>query len=233
MPIKIECQNCGFKNDLGRVFCVQCGKRLELTNTALGDLASRREIEWGPVVRGVVTVLVVAAVAAVVALAFWRQPPPAVQSDPAGVKQLTVKMTALKNALRAKQGMPLAVTEGELNGFLETRAKTRKVERITIDLKPGSFDMAAWHSWAPATNVAALTNLVFPVSCQISGRFQGNQLTVTGGRFGHIPLPGPLASVTAPWFKNWLDDVVAQTGMVSALKSVTIDDTKAELVFGP
>lgn len=233
MPIKIDCKSCGFKNDLGRVFCVQCGKRLELTNTSLEELAARRQIDWGRYGRQLVRLLIVLVIAGVVAAFFWRQAPATVQVDPAGAQQVPYKIKAVQSALRARQAVSLSFSEAELNGYLEARAKARRVTRLTIDLKPGAFELAAWHDWAPATNVAALTNVVFPVSCSIAGGFDKGHFVVKGGRFGHVPLPGPAGMVSLPWFRSWFSDVFSQTGLVGSIKSVTLDDAKADLVFGP
>ncbi len=233
MAIKIECQLCRFKNDLGRVFCAQCGKRLELTHTSLGELAGRSTFEWGPVIRRIVVAGLLLAGGGVIAAAFWVQHPPTLQIDPAGVQQIPLKQRAWQNALRARREIKLTFTEAEMNGFLGERARLRKLQRLSIDFKTGSFTLAAWHRWMPVPQVTVLTNLVIPVSCELSGRFDGGTLVIQGGRLGHLPVPAPLASVTTPWFRNWFDDILAQTGMVRSLKSVTFDETGAQLVFGP
>lgn len=233
MAIKIKCDKCGFQNDLGRMFCVQCGRRLELTHTSLDELASKRKIEWRPILRRVLTGLGVVAVAGVIGAAFWPPSPAKVLVDPAGVKQIPSKTQALQKALRARQRVSLEFAEAELNGFLEERAKSRKLHHLTIDLKPGEFDLAAGHRWVPITAVAALTNLVLPVSCELTAGFKGGTLAVKGGRFGHIPLPAPAASLMTPWFTGWFDDVLARTNLVEGLQSVTLEEDKATLVFGP
>lgn len=233
MAIKIQCQTCGFQNELGRVFCVQCGKRLELTNTSLEDLAQRRQIEWGPIVRRILGWLAVLLVAAVMGAAFWRQPVGTILSDPSGPQQIATKTRALQHALRARQRVSLTLGEAEVNGFLEARAKSRGVEHLAIDLRPGGFELSAWHRWMPVTNVNVLTNLVIPVSCELSCAFEGKTCVVKGGRLGHIPLPGAVAVLTAPWYQGWFDDVLAQTNLLAALQGVTIEDGTAQLVFGP
>jgi hypothetical protein len=233
MAIKIECQLCGFKNDLGRVFCTQCGKRLELTNTSLDDLARRRTLDWGPMVRRIVGWALALVVAGILGAAFWPAKPARVPMDPAGVKQIPMKVRTVQTALRARQPIAVPFTEAEVNGFLEARAKARKLDRLSVRFKPGSLTFSAGHQWRPVPQVTVLTNLVVPVSCELSGRFDGAQLVIRGGRLGHVPLPSPLASLMTPWFKGWFDDVLAQTGMVRALKSVTLDEGRAQLIFGP
>jgi hypothetical protein len=233
MAVKIECQICGFKNDLGRIFCTQCGKRLELTHTSLGELSSRRTFDWGPLIRRLLMALLLLAVGSVIAAALWPKTLPPIPVDPAGVKQIPIKSRAWQSALRARREIMLTYTEPEVNGFLDARARARKLKRLSIDFKPGSLTLAAWHDWTPVRQVTVLTNVTLPVSCELSGRFDGGTLVLQGGRVGHLPLPTPLASLMAPWFKGWFDDILAQTGMVRSLKSVTLDETTARLVFGP
>ena len=233
MAIKIECQICGFMNDLGRVFCTQCGKRLELTNTSLDDLARRRTFDWGPLVSQVAGWTLALIVVAIIGAALWQKMPVRVPTDPAGVKQIPMKVRIVQTALRARQPIAVPFTEAEVNGFLEARAKSRKLDHLSVDFKPGMLTFAAGHPWRPVTQVTVLTNLVMPVTCELSARFDGPTLVVRGGRLGHLPLPSPAAALMVPWFRGWFDDVLAQTGMVRSLKSVTLEENGAQLVFGP
>ena len=233
MSIKIECKHCGEQNDLGRVFCVQCGKRLELTQTSLDELAERRTIDWGPIVKRIFGTVVLLAIVGVVGIAFWPQPPSTLPVDPAGVAQLPMKTRALQKALRAHQQTKVTLSEAELNGFLDARAKLRQVRQLTVALKPGVFTMAALDDWAPAAQLAGLTGLVIRISCDWTASYDNGTLAIQSGRFGHLPLPNAAATYAASQFGGWFDDVLSQTGILKSLKSVTIDEGKADLVFGP
>lgn len=233
MAIRIECQACGFKNDLGRVFCTQCGKRLELTHTSLADLAERRTFDWSSLIHRIVFGGVILAVGGAVVAACWRQALSPVPSDPSGAKQIAMKVRAVQSGLRARREIAMPLTEAEVNGLLAARAESRKLQRLTIDFHPGSFTLTAWSRLTPLGQVAGLTNLVVPVSCGLSGRFEGGMVVIQGGRVGHLPLPASLTSLMKPWFKDWLSDDLAQAEMVSALKRATFDETGAQLVFGP
>lgn len=233
MAIKIECQICGAENDLGRMFCVQCGKKIEFSKTSLDELAERNRTDWAPVIRRIFAAIVFLVIVGFAALAFWPQSPATRQADPAGVQQIPIKTRVMQNALRSRKQVKVTFDEAELNGFLDARAKLRNVRQLSIDLKPGVFTMAVWNDWIPAAEVPGLSNLVIPVSCEWTAAFDKGALVVKEGRFGHLPLPTPLAAYAASQFGGWFDDVLSQTGIVKSLKSVEIDDTKAALVFGP
>ncbi len=233
MAIKMECKHCGEENDLGRVFCVQCGKKIEFSKTTMEELAARREVDWVPVVKRILGALVFLAVAGVVAMAFWPQPPSTLKLDPAGVQQLPIKTRALEHALRARQPVKVSLSEAELNGFLDARAKSRHIQQLTIELKPGTFTLAAWNDWAPAAEVTGLTGLTIRISCDWTASFHDGAVVVQRGRFGHLPLPLQAATYAASQFDGWFDDVLSQTGVVRSLKSVEIGEAKADLVFGP
>lgn len=233
MAIKIDCQICGFENDLGRVFCVHCGKKLEFSRTSLDELAERRQTDWTPVIKRIIGAVVFLVIVVVVAVAFWPLPPSDLQIDPSGVAQIPIKTRQMQDALRAHQSVKVTFNESELNGFLAARAKLRNVRQLVLDLKPGAFTMTAWDDWVPVAAAPGLSNLAIRVSCEWTATLDKGGLVVKGGRFGHLPLPTPLAAFAASQFSVWFDDVLAQTGLVQSLKSVEIDDSKASLVFGP
>ena len=68
----VICKNCGNHNDLGRIFCTKCGKRLELKAPDVEDAI--RKGEGGFPVGKIVTALIVVLVVAGVGLAFWPMP---------------------------------------------------------------------------------------------------------------------------------------------------------------
>ena len=232
MPIKIACTNCGFQNDLGRVFCAQCSRKLDLNRTALEDLEERRTFEPGRLIGPILVTLIVGGALTVAGLALWPMPRPPVPFDPAGANQVPLKTAAVKTALRANRPVTLTFTETELNGYLAARAAIRKVDSLTIDLKRGKFDLQAACRWTAITNASSLAGRGLSYTYGMTAGFQGGQLNVTGGRVGHLPLPGPALALSKTYFAGLFDDLLSETGIVSAVKSVQLDDAKVEILLG-
>lgn len=233
MAIKIECSNCGYQNDLGRVFCVQCGQKMDLKATSMADLADRREFDYGALIRGILTTVVMLLVAGVLGLAFWPLRCPTVFREDAGAVQVPIKAKAIRSALSYNRNINLSFTEGELNGFLAERAKSRKLEALAIDLKPGVFDLYSGVSWRPPTNLTFLASVRIPLTLNLRGSFQAGVFTIETVRVGHLSLPASAATPVTDHFAGLFADILAEKRVVSSLKSVAIEEAKADLSLGP
>jgi hypothetical protein len=197
------------------------------------DLEERREIDYGKWIRWVVSIVVLGGIALVVGLALWPAKPASVYMEAAGARQVSVKMAAILRALSYNRDVTLDFQEAELNGFLAERAKVKRLNALSIDLKPGSFDLYAALAWAPPTNVSFLAKIKIPVTMRLSGSFQGGVLFVEKGRLGHLPLPGRTLEVSTGFFAKQFPDVLAEKRMIDALRTVAIDELRADLTLTP
>ena len=233
MAIKIECSNCGHQNDLGRIFCVQCGQKMDMHATSMVDLNARREFDYGALIRRSVVAVLVLLIAGVVGLAFWPMKCPPVFRDDAGAVQVPIKAKAIRSALSFNRNVNLNFSEGELNGFLADRAKSRKIELLAIDLKPGAFVLYSALYWSPLTNVAWLASIRVPVAISLQGSFQAGVLTIEQVHMGHLPLPGSVRNPVKDYFSTLFSDILSEKRITSSLKTVALEETKADLFLGP
>lgn len=233
MAIKIECSQCGFRNELGRIFCAQCGQKLELHATSASDLQERREFEFGRFFGRLAGIVLPVLVVVGLGLGLWPAAPLTPLSEASGAVQLPMKARALRSALVGNRRVTLEVTEGEVNGYLVARSRDRKLAALRMDFKPGQFDLAgAIVIRSPVTNVAWLASVRLPVTVDMRGRFEGGELVVGRSRVGHLPLIGPLKGVVTGFFAGAFSDIMREKQMFQTLTRVTLDDTKATLHFG-
>lgn len=233
MAIHIECSNCGYQNDLGRMFCVSCGQKLNLRDTSMADLRERREVDYGRWIRLVLIWTVILVIGGLAGAIFWPVRTPVVFHDDAGVVQIPIKAKAVRAALSYNREIKIDLTEGELNGFLAERAKSRKIGKLVIDLKTGSFDLYSGSYWSPGTNVPWLATVKIPVSMDLRGGFQAGVLIIERARIGHLPLPRTARNAVIDYFSALFPDVIGEKRIVSSLKGVALDENKASLVLGP
>ncbi len=233
MAIKIECTSCGFQNDLGRVFCAQCGKKLDLRDTSMQALDDRREFDFGKWIRRGLSTIVLLLIVGVVGLAAWPTRPVPVYTEAVGARQIPVKLSAVLRALSYNQNITLDFQEGELNGFLAERAKVRHLKALTIDLKPGSFDLYATFNWTPVTNLAFLAKVTIPVSMSLSGGFMGGVFIPGKAQVGHLPLIGRTRDLATVFFASLCPDMIAQQRLIDSLRTVAIEETRADLTLVP
>lgn len=233
MAIKIKCSSCGFQNDLGRVFCAQCGQKLDLRDTSMESLEDRRVMDWGRLVRWVFTLVILGALAAIVGLALWPVKAAPVYYEAVGAKQVPVKVSGVLRALSYNKAITLDLQEGELNGFLAERAKVKRLASLTIDLKPGSFNLHAVMKWTPPTNLTYLAKVNVPLSMTLKGSFQGGVFFPGKAQVGHLPLPGKTQDVVTGFFASLLSDVINEKRMIDALRTVAIEELRVDLTLVP
>jgi hypothetical protein len=233
MAIKIECSQCGFKNDLGRVFCTQCGQKLDMNRTTMADMRERREFDAGKFIGRLVGWIVFLGVVTVLGMALWPVSQAGVLMDPDGFQQVPAKMSAVKKALAARQGVSVNFGEGEVNGYLVARAQSRKLAALTVNFKPGEFDLEARMDWRPpVTNLAWLARARLPLNCGMTATFEGERLVVKRAHLGHLPLIGPPLALVRDFFARIFNDVVAEKVLVQSLKRVTLDEAGIDMGFG-
>ncbi len=233
MAIKIECSQCGFKNDLGRVFCTQCSQKLDMTRTTMADMDNRREFEFGKLFGRLLGWGLFLGVVALLGLSLWPAPPAEVLMDPAGFHSVPDKMVAVKNALAARQGVSVNFGEGEVNGYLVARAKSRKLASLTVNFRPGEFDLEARLDWRPpVTNLAWLARVYVPLNCGMTVTFEEARLVVKRAHLGHLPLIGPALPPVQAFYARIFNDLMAEKVLVLSLKRVTCDEAGIDVGFG-
>jgi hypothetical protein len=233
MAIHIECSSCGHQNELGRVFCASCGLKLDLNATSMSELQDKREIDYGKWIRFTVVGLSVLVLGGITGALLWPVNTPVVLHEDAGAVQIPIKARAARTTLSYNREIKFELTEGELNGFMTERARSRKIGKLAIDLKTGTFVLYAGFNWTPATNVTWLAKVKIPISMEMRGTFQGGVMGVEWARIGHCPLPGSVKNIVVEYFASTFSDVISEKGVVSALKEVAISDTQASLVLRP
>ena len=58
-------------------------------------------------------------------------------------------------------------------------------------------------------------------------------LTIEAERFGHLPVPGFAKGPVAGYFAGVFADITQEKRVVSSLRSVALEETRADLVLGP
>lgn len=225
MAIKVKCGKCGYLNELGRLFCLDCGAKLDLNSIRARDFqASWYRVVWTAASPILARLLAVAVLGALV-LALWPASVPRVLIDQAGAFAVPMKAKAARAAALNSRTASLQLSEGELNGFLQERARTRHLTQLVIDLKPGRFSLHARGVWF---SVPALA-----YSIEMTGSFRQGVLTVESAEAGHLPLPGLLRWPVVRVFSGIFDDVVREQALITTLKTVAIEETRADIALGP
>jgi len=207
----ILCGKCGYDNPLGRIFCGQCGDKLDLNQIAepesikAGSASSARA-------RAILFILLDAIILAIVlaGLAFW----PAAHEASLGSDSLSRaalgKLTRLNSAAVT---MAHEFSEKEANvlaaGYMEglKRSGDRNVsgvKSIEIQLEPNAVRATAFASVGP-WHFGTYTLGPFPITYSVLAvpvkEGKAVRFDVRRGAVGHLPLPGPIGKPVAGKFE--------------------------------
>jgi hypothetical protein len=231
--VKVSCNHCGQQNELGRMFCLSCGKRMHITNADITQ-AGRAARAFSPVtlVRPIVMLLVLAALLA----ACWPQKHLPQAAGPGRNVQRTrvlAKVTGLGQVVLAKSEARAAFNAEEIGLFLQNRANlTTNDIPLTVRIEGDRLLVLQTMSLGPFA-VGAKTVGPFRYTRQLTCRSAGRTLVVQGGAFGHLPLPGPLKNLVAkPVLKAFVPTPIEQS-IQKKISQLTIQDGKLEISVAP
>lgn len=204
MTHQVQCSRCGHSNEPGRLFCMQCGAKLDLSAVVLKRVSFGRRFGAAFVYLLRLSIFL-ALVAGIVALLVPPQRHGAL-GTPVHAQQAARRLAVLKQAWDYGQRASQVLTELEVNAYLaEAAAKAPaprwyqpKVRAVNVDFGSGVVTVLVLANWGP-----------LPLSYQLQGRprddDRGVTLTTTGTWWGRMPLPGG----ADPWVRKRIGEAMA------------------------
>jgi hypothetical protein len=233
--MRVSCNHCGAKNELGRIFCSACGKRMRITNSDVDNAsAEARAFVWMSLVRPIVVLLLLG----LALTALWPRRPFEVavaESAKAELRsRVAVKVNALVTAARAGQPLTVAFSSDEASHYLQLRqnASGTNGAALSIRIAGGKLFVRNQSFWGPfkigGKNVGPI-RYTQDATCVPEGRI----FKPLAGSFGHLPLPGPLRKlVTGPVADAFVLSP-AEQAIEKRLIKTTIRDGTIEIAVGP
>ena len=232
----IKCTECGHENETQRVYCHNCGARLDRTSLieeAQKPVKAVRRVKnnaFTQSISGVLGALVkTLLLALIVAGLIQAARPPA--NAPASTKSIGDELVdapsvALDLEAVATKPSRIAYTEAQLNAYLKSRVKAPKnptipesvlaFDRAYVNLQPGEFHITKEF-------------LLFGQPCFIGGGYvptaNGSALTLknTGGNIGSLPLPTILFDQIEGFiFADLIKNMKEEAAAAAKLKSIEI-----------
>ena len=121
----LNCTKCGFDNELGRIFCHQCGAKLDLDQIKPPSRGGKKIYRKGSMFsarRAIRIVIDLLVVGAVVGAIYLLAQVPAVRSMPTGpdvARPVSKKRVALETMIARHQAGSIDLGEVELNAYLD------------------------------------------------------------------------------------------------------------------
>ncbi|MGD1019514.1 MAG: zinc ribbon domain-containing protein [Verrucomicrobiia bacterium] len=205
----IACSKCGYDNELGRIFCHSCGAKLDLTEIKARSqggksLVKKARVGAGKIMSRVVTIAILTAVVVVVFLALQVPNIRPISTSSEDLVLSDKKRAALDDLLVQKQPNSIAISEGELNSFIQTLG-FENGSAGTLEVVPTKLQLELGDGVVTAVFLAKV-HIAGSVEKQIYLSYTGVP-TIEGGHFIFQPTRGALGAFP---LSQWL---LVKTGL--------------------
>lgn len=189
----ITCPNCGAENALGRVFCMNCGGKLELSNMNQEDI---KDLQGGWFARNRKVIAAVAGgiILLVLLVALW--PSKGLLGEEGSNSEAMWMRANLSRIerIREKQYMPLMLTEKRFNGyFANNGANELGFTSVSGEIGDDCFTVKAVKQFVSFR----IKGYGFDIGLSILLKYgvADGVASLRYGAIGHIPLPGSLSKL--------------------------------------
>ncbi|OGV58850.1 MAG: hypothetical protein A2283_00700 [Lentisphaerae bacterium RIFOXYA12_FULL_48_11] len=227
----IICAKCGTDNQLGRVFCMSCGAKLDLTHMSNQMLVKSNEESW---LRAnwpkLVFIPLFLLVVALVGLVMWPvNELIGAGGTSAGGRKIEGQIASLER-LKAGQRFSYSVTEQDLNGYCtEVLAKKSKINSMSVKMFKGLLVTRMMNVYYEIK----VEKVKVPIALSVEVKYvpEGARLKAARASIGHLPLPGPLARIGDKFISKIVMSEPKNANL-SCVEDIKIEDGKMSLIAG-
>jgi hypothetical protein len=239
----LTCPKCSFDNELGRIFCHQCGTKLDLDQikpAARGGPKIRRRGGWTPakIARTAAEWIVVVLIIWVLWLALSVPQENAARPTNAELIAADSKRLDLVQLVERNRAGTIDVSETELNAFLSSlsfdKPKGTGIEVAPLGLRAtlgdGWVQIAFWGE----LRMEKLVHKKLYISCTAVPTVEDGEFTVqpVAAYIGKLPLHPVLLNGTdliQRYFRTLFGKLGYEKGLLDKLSSITIKPQQAQL----
>lgn len=235
MAITIKCPQCGFENQLGRIFCHHCGSKLEFSEGSFKE--GTPVVSKGQLAGRLIRLAITLGLVAILVLMLM----PANPAGQTGSRQDSVlldqKIRVLRRAALDGRSLRQEVREEELNAYIEEfRAHNGQplmsVSRFKMDLSKINFTLLDNRVDLLIEGRAGPVALTLEVGGQPT-RDQGHfNFVAKHGRIGHLPLPGPAAGWLAGRMSVVFSKMDREKQLLDDVKQIDVQSGTAVIQTG-
>lgn len=223
----IKCSNCGTENALGKVFCAQCGAKLDLSainEEEIEDMGqASRLLSYWPIYILVVVVVVVG----LAGLSLWPPSKPLGEAGPrSSAGFVKGQLTVMKNIAKGHE-IRSAFSEKQVNAYMsDYTVKRLSLKSFSVDIEGDTMKARLVRTMGPW----GIADYKYPVSfsLEVECTAPDGGLVVGKGTIGHLPLPGPLGTVAGSLMRSALKDADEWKSLKN-VKEVSIEDGRITL----
>ncbi len=242
----LTCPNCNYENELGRIFCHQCGTKLDLDQikppSRGGKSLAKKSGSATRVLGWVVRLVILAAVVLGVYLIAQVAPVEVVTTTAEDLDSFYRKRHALEKASYGSEVAEVKFTEAELNAYLDhtpfEKPRGQGLEVIPTNLQVNLQDDTAMVTLQGKIQIGARW------SKEVSLSYTGSPVVLDDGfafepvaaRIGKLPLPQWLLGkigLMQRYFAEIFRNMKAEELLLDRLSSITVEPGQVILHYEP
>ncbi len=239
----LPCPKCGYDNELGRIFCHQCGQKLDISaikppSRGGKSLRKKSELNAGTIVGWTVRLIILGALVWVIYSIAQVPPVKEIVTADADLVSFYKKRDAIENAITLKREANITFTQTEVNKFIDT-LKLEKPEGKGLVLSATNLQVEFERDEATAIIVGKVSvgssweKKLYISYTGTPGVAEGEfTFTPVTARIGALKIPRFLlerTSLVQGWFSQLFGQLEEEKRMLSAASKVQ-SDTQALLI---
>jgi hypothetical protein len=242
----LECPKCGFDNELGRIFCHQCGNKLDLDKIKAPTEGAkmRRKVAGG--VRKTVRTLIELAVAAMIVgglvLICLVPSIKAIKPTNAELVAIDTKRFDLQQLTSGRKAGSIEITPGELNAYLNTLGMEKPTGSglvfapVTVHTEFTDHTVRIDYVGEVRIGSSLSKQLYLGLAGTPTAGPGGFAFQPTGAWIGRLPIHPKLIELTGfylDYFAKLFAKLDNEAKSLEKLSSITVSPDKAVLSYQP
>ena len=227
--MKTVCRECDHPNDLGRLFCTECGAKLDMT-AVNEDIERAQEATQRRASLKLLLIPIIGICIGLVGLCAWSGKR-FVSEESSDGKESTVEtiVWALSQITRRESGSTIVsrppFRERDVNAWLGNMAMRKPVASISVKFVKGKATLRVTDSVGPFSLMGGKMKLpAITFSYDVIARPKNGDINVTMGRFGHCPLVGPLKHIVVAQAAKLFTDRALEKTIVAYATEIDAQD---------
>ena len=185
----LKCHECGHENQLGAIFCRECGAKLDVEKMRPEVKNSKPKGSIVEMVKNLVAIVVLLGLFGTIGMMFWPDSPVPYELDKKEQTKANAKLQGIINKIKGEYGDEKYVFTPDEVTYLFNHKLTEKEEGGGYAIDNMIFEIDDYDNIIITANAKMFGSI--PVSFQVTGMLEGDTpaLTVTGTKMGHLPIP--------------------------------------------
>ncbi len=243
----LECPKCGYDNELGRIFCHQCGQKLDINQIkppSRGGKSLRKKSSFGAgrAISWIIRLAILASVGWMIYLIAQVPDVKKIETTNADLVSFYKKRDAVENAVAMKKEVNLSFSQTEVNKFIGT-LKFEKPEGKGLALSASHLQIEFEKDEATAIIVGSIS-VGSSWDKRLYLSYTGTP-GIEGGKFVFKPVTARIGALKVPLFllertnliQGWFEQLFGQLNdekrLLNSVTSVSADTQALAVKYKP